>query len=64
MSIINTSEPYNSGILRNNLISLIRQYSFLNMQTVGKTILGDNIYVVKLGIGPKQVFYSGAIHRK
>lgn len=64
MSIINTTISYNSSVLKRDLTTLIRQYSFLNLQTVGKTILGDNIYVIKLGKGPKQVFYSAAIHRK
>lgn len=64
MSIVDTSIPYNSRILRKDLVALVRQYPFLNVQTVGNSILGDNIYVVKLGRGPKQVFYSAAIHRK
>ena len=28
----------------------------------GNSILGDNIWVIKLGKGSKQVFYSAAIH--
>lgn len=64
MSIISTNVPYNSNILRQNLRDLIRQYPFLNIQTVGNSILGEDIFVIKLGKGPKQVFYSAAIHRK
>ena len=63
MSIVDTTISYNSGILRRDLIALVRQYPFLNLRIVGNSILGDNIYVMKLGRGPKQVFYSGAIHR-
>ncbi len=63
MSIVDTNISYNSRILRSDLVALVRQYPFLNVQTVGTSILGDNIYVVKLGRGTKQVFYSGAIHR-
>ena len=62
MSIVSTNIPYNSTILRQNLISLIRTFPFINLQTVGKSILRDDIWVIKLGKGPKQVFYSGAIH--
>ena len=62
MSIVNTSVPYNSFLLRQNLDSLLRTYPFLNVQTVGNSVLGDDIFVVKLGKGSKQVFYSGAIH--
>ena len=64
MSIVNTSVPYNSFLLRQNLDSLLRTYPFLNVQKVGNSVLGDDIFVVKLGKGPKQVFYSGAIHRE
>ncbi|MBO4292983.1 MAG: hypothetical protein J5881_01130 [Clostridia bacterium] len=63
MSIVDTTVTYNSRILRRDLTALVRQYPFLNLQVVGNSILGDNIYVMKLGRGPKQVFYSGAIHR-
>lgn len=64
MSIVSTNVPYNSNILRQNLRDLVRQYPFLNIQTVGNSILGEDIFVIKLGKGPKQVFYSAAIHRK
>ena len=64
MSIVNTSIPYNYNALRKNLNELVRFYPFLNLQIVGKSVMGNNIYVVKLGKGSKQVFYSGGIHRK
>ena len=62
MSIVNTNVSYNSYILRQNLRDLVRQYPFLNIQTVGNSVLGDDIWVIKLGKGSKQVFYSAAIH--
>lgn len=34
MSIVNTTIPYNSGILRRDLNSLVRQYPFLNLQVI------------------------------
>ena len=64
MSIVSTNIPYNSNVLRQNLRDLIKQYPFLNIQTSGNSILGEDIFVIKLGKGPKQVFYSAAIHRK
>ena len=62
MSIVSTSIPYNSSILKKNLTMLVRTYPFLNIQTVGNSILGNPIYVIKLGRGSKKVFYSGSIH--
>ncbi len=64
MSIVNTSVPYNSFLLRQNLDSLLKNYPFLNVQTIGNSVLGDDLFVIKLGKGSKQVFYSGAIHRE
>lgn len=62
MSIINTNIPYNSTILRQNLTLLNMNFPFLNIQTVGNSIMGNDIFVVKLGNGHKQVFYSASIH--
>ena len=62
MSIVSTNIPYNSNILRQNLNLLLRAYPFLNVQTVGNSVLGKPIYVIKLGRGPRNVFYSGSIH--
>lgn len=61
-NIVLTNVFYNSFILRQNLTSLIRNFPFLNVQTVGYSILGNPIYVVKLGKGSKKVFYSASIH--
>lgn len=62
MSIVPTNVNYNSFLMLQNLITLNRTYPFLNIQTVGESVLGKNIYVAKLGRGPKEVFYSGSIH--
>ena len=61
-NIVSTNMLYSSFILRQNLISLMRTYNFLNVQTVGNSVLGKPIYVIKLGNGSKQVFYSASIH--
>lgn len=62
MSIVFTNVSYNSNLLRQNLNMLLRAYPFLNVQTVGNSILGKPIYVLKLGRGTKKVFYSASIH--
>ena len=62
MSIVFTNVSYNSNLLRQNLNMLLRSYPFLNVQTVGNSVLGKPIYVVKLGHGARKVFYSASIH--
>jgi g-D-glutamyl-meso-diaminopimelate peptidase len=62
MNIVSTNISYNSNVLSKNLNLLLRSYPFLNVQTVGNSVLGKPIYVVKLGRGPKKIFYSASIH--
>lgn len=62
MSIISTNVSYNYSLMYQNLTTLNRIYPFLNIQTVGNSVLGKNIYVVKLGKGIKKIFYSASIH--
>ena len=62
MSIINTNIPYSSDLLAQNIYDLLKLYPFINVQTIGNSILGKPIYVIKLGKGSKQVFYSASIH--
>ena len=58
MEIVPTDINYNYSLMRQNLILLNHTYPFLNIQTVGNSVLGKNIYVIKLGRGTKKVFYS------
>ena len=62
MNIVPTNVLYNSYLLRQNLSLLNQTFPFLNIQTVGNSVLGTPIYVVKLGRGANRVFYSGGIH--
>lgn len=62
MIIVPTNVNYNYSLLFQNLITLNHTYPFLNIQSVGNSVLGKNIYVVKLGKGSKKVFYSASIH--
>ncbi len=62
MSIVSTNINYTYSILRSNLVSLIRKFPFLNVQVVGNSVLGKDIFVIKLGKGSNNVFYSASIH--
>lgn len=62
MNIVPTNVSYNYFLMLQNLITLNHTYPFLNLQIVGNSVLGKNIYVVKLGHGTKKVFYSASIH--
>ncbi len=62
MNIVPTNTNYTYTLMVQNLNTLVRKYTFLNLQTVGNSVMGKDIYVVKLGIGPNRVFYSSSIH--
>ena len=61
-SIVPTNTNYNSEILNSNIKTLKALYPFLEITSSGKSVLGKNIPVIKIGNGTKKIFYSGAIH--
>lgn len=62
-NIVTTNTNYNYCALIKNINSLKSRYPFLEIFSSGKSVLGQNIPVIKIGNGSKEVFYSGAIHR-
>ena len=62
MSIVSTNINYSYEILKQNLKDLKSKYNFLKIDSIGKSILDKDIYVIKLGKGPKKVLYTAAFH--
>ena len=53
---------FSSNVVYENLESLQTSYPFLEVGSVGKSVLGKNIPYVRVGRGQKKVFYSAAFH--
>ena len=53
---------FSSNVVYQNIELLKQQYPFLEIGSAGKSILGKDIPFVRIGRGPKEVFYSAAIH--
>ena len=62
MNIVPTDKSYTYDLLTQNLFNLNRTFPFLSIQIIGSSVLGKNLYVVKLGTGSKKVFYSASFH--
>ena len=60
--IVPTNIRYSSSILQINLDSLKRLYPFIEIASVGRSVLGTNLPVIKIGNGSKEVFYSASFH--
>ncbi len=61
-NIIPTDISYTYDILQLNLLSLKKVYPFLDISTIGYSVMGKDLPVIKIGNGSNKVFYSGAIH--
>ncbi len=61
-SFIPTNISYNYDILKMNIASLSKLYPFIEVGSIGNSVMGKNIPYMRIGEGPKEVFYSGAIH--
>ena len=53
---------FSSNLLYENLNILKQTYPFVQTGSAGKSIMGKNISYVKVGRGPKEVFYSASYH--
>lgn len=60
--VVDTNIKYTYEIMERDIQGLRIRYPFIEIQTDGKSVLGKNLYVLKLGNGPVEVFYNGAHH--
>lgn len=60
--IVPTNISYSYEILKINLNTLKDLYPFIEISNVGKSVLGNDIPVIKIGNGQNEVFYSASFH--
>ena len=60
--IIDTNINYSSNILERDINSLKLVYPFLEIGSIGKSVLGKSIKCIKIGVGKKEIFYNGSFH--
>lgn len=62
MNTIVTPQQADSGTVRALLAALCGRYRFLELQPVGRSVLGRDIYGVLIGGGQERVLYAAAFH--
>lgn len=60
--ITKTDVPYTSRLNAETIQALKIRYPFMEIGSIGTSVLGTQIPYMKLGSGAKKVFYSGSIH--
>jgi len=61
-SIVVPREDYGYDEMMADLDRLKQRYPFIGVSSIGRSVLGREIPVVRLGTGPKEVHYNAAIH--
>lgn len=62
INVVDTNIDYTYEILERNIKGLKTLYPFITTGSIGKSVLGKELYFIKLGTGPNKVFYNGAHH--
>lgn len=60
--VVDTNVDYTYEIMERDVQGLQSRYPFIEVGIAGKSVLGKNLYTLKLGSGPVEVFYNGAHH--
>ena len=61
-NVVPTDVSYSYSILSMNINALKRIYPFIEVTSIGNSVLGNSIPCIKIGRGQKEVFYNGSFH--
>lgn len=61
-SIVPTDVPYTSSLTEDVIRELAEAYPFIERLSIGKSVMGRDILMLKIGTGGRQVFYNASFH--
>ncbi|MFJ5758008.1 M14 family metallopeptidase [Neobacillus sp. NPDC093182] len=59
---VSSKLPYGSGILTKQIKTLKKFYPFINVDTIGTSVLGNHIQEIRIGKGLKKVHMNASFH--
>lgn len=62
IEVVFTDIDYTYEIMDRDIRGLKARYPFLEVGVAGQSVLGRNLYYIRLGRGPNEVFYNGSHH--
>jgi len=61
-NIVPTNISYSYPILQMNITSLKTLFPFIETVSIGSSVLGNSIPYIRIGRGPKEIFYNASFH--
>ncbi|MGN0351950.1 MAG: M14 family metallocarboxypeptidase [Roseburia sp.] len=61
-TVVPTSVNYSARLNQEVMQELVRRYPFLQIGTIGRSVMGKEIPYLKMGNGKKEVFYNASFH--
>lgn len=62
IDIVFTDIDYTYDIIERQISGLKVRYPFLEVSVIGNSLMGKNLYSIRLGAGPNEVTYNGSHH--
>ncbi|WP_368490203.1 M14 family metallopeptidase [Clostridium sp. BJN0013] len=62
IDVVDTNIDYTYDILETDLMGLEARYPFITVGSIGESVLGKQLYYVRLGVGTNEVSYNGVHH--